>query len=64
MLEYITNPIKATKRFVVKHKVAIAVAGTASFMLYLNVMMENQHNEFLKEHDLIGEFAKYLVEKK
>lgn len=64
MLESIKNPFISTKKFVIRHKVAIAVAGTAAFLLYMDVMLVSEHNEFLKEHDLIGEFAKFTYQKK
>lgn len=46
----------ATKNFVAKHKVAIAVTGTAVFCLYMNRLAFAQYNEFLKEHDLYEAF--------
>ena len=48
--------LATTKNFVVKHKVAIAVTGTAVFCLYLNRLALAQHNDFLKERGLFDEF--------
>lgn len=50
------NAITSTKKFVVKHKVAIAVTGTAVICLSLNRLALAQHNDFLKEHDLYEAF--------
>jgi len=49
----------SAKKFVAKHKVAIAITGTAAVCLYLNRLALTQHNDFLKEHDLYEAF--YLV---
>jgi hypothetical protein len=45
----------AAKKFVVRHKTAVAVA-TASVCVALNRVALKQHNDFLKEHDLYDEF--------
>jgi hypothetical protein len=42
--------------FVRRHKVAIAVVGTAAFCLYLNRVALTQHNEFLKANGLYDAF--------
>jgi hypothetical protein len=47
---------KSAKKFVVKHKVAFAVTGTALVMLYMNHLAFRQYEEFLKEHDLYDAF--------
>lgn len=47
---------KTTKKFVAKHRVAIAVVGTAAVCLYLNRRALAMHDEFLKEHNLFTEF--------
>jgi hypothetical protein len=46
----------ATKQFVAKHKVAIAVTTTAVLCLGINRMALKQHDDFLKEHNLYEEF--------
>lgn len=50
------NKIREVKKFVEKHKVAIAVVSTAGSCLYLNRLALKQHDEFLKERDLYDEF--------
>lgn len=44
------------KKFVAKHKVAIAVTATAGSCLYLNRVALRQHDDFLKEKGLYEEF--------
>jgi hypothetical protein len=44
------------KNFVQRHKVAIAITGTAASCLYLNGVALRQHDEFLKEKGLYNEF--------
>jgi hypothetical protein len=46
----------AAKKFVVRHKTAVAVVATASVCVALNRVALQQHNDFLKEHDLYDEF--------
>lgn len=46
----------ATKDFIVRHKTAIAVVGTAATAVYLNRLALKQHDEFLKEKGLYDEF--------
>jgi hypothetical protein len=54
------NPVKktavATKNFVVRHKTTVAVATTVAVMTVINKKALNQHDEFLKDHDLYDEF--------
>jgi hypothetical protein len=50
------NKLIATKNFVARHKVAIAVVGTAGTCIYLNRMALAQHDEFLREHGLYDQF--------
>ena len=50
------NTINSAKKFVAKHKVAIAITGTALACLYLNRLALAQHTDFLKEHDLYEAF--------
>ena len=50
------NKLTSTKNFVKKHRVAIAVTGTAATCLYLNYRAMEMHNEFLKEHGLYDQF--------
>ena len=40
------------KKFVARHKVAIAITGTALTCLAINRLALKDHNNFLKEHDL------------
>jgi hypothetical protein len=49
---------KATKKFVSKHRVAIAVVLTATAVLTLNKHNINEMNDFLKAHDLFDEYWK------
>lgn len=44
------------RNFVERHKVAIAVTGTAASCLYLNRVALKQHDDFLKEKGLYEEF--------
>lgn len=54
------NPIKkaasATKKFVVDHKVAVAVVVTASAALAINRIALKEHNNFLKAEGLYDKF--------
>lgn len=44
------------KKFVAKHKVAIAITATAVTCLSINRYALRQHNDFLKEHNLYEEY--------
>lgn len=44
--------VAATKKFVRRHKTAIAVASTAAVSLALHVVAAKEFNNFLREHDL------------
>jgi hypothetical protein len=46
----------STKNFVVRHKTAVAVAATVLVLQAANRKALNQHDEFLKEHDLYEQF--------
>ena len=59
-MDKIAQTFDSAKKFVNRHKVAIAVTGTAASCLYLNRLALKQHNDFLKEHDLYDAF--YLTE--
>lgn len=48
-----TNPIKS---FIERHKVGLAVTGTAIIAVVVNRAALRQHDEFLKEKDLYDEF--------
>lgn len=50
------NCADKTKKFVVKHKTALAVTGTVVICLYLNHLSLKDHNNFLKDHDLFNTF--------
>jgi hypothetical protein len=43
-------------KFVRRHKVAVAIVGTAAVCLYINRVALMQHNDFLKEKGLYEEF--------
>jgi len=51
-----SEKLASAKKFVAKHKVALAVTTTAVICLALNRTALAQHNDFLKEHDLYEEF--------
>jgi hypothetical protein len=48
----VKKTVVSTKNFVAHHKVAVTFLATAATCLALNHSALNQHNEFLKEHDL------------
>ena len=50
------NKIDSVKKFVSKHRVAIAVTATATLASVAHIAVIAQHNEFLKEHDLLDEY--------
>ena len=50
------NPVKPTVNFVRRHKVAIAIVGTAVICMYINRVALEQHNEFLMGNDLYDAF--------
>lgn len=50
------HPVASTKKFVARHKTAIAVTATAAICLTLNRVALKQHDDFLKEHDLYETF--------
>lgn len=45
-----------TKRFVMDHKVAIAVISTAAICLKINRLALADHDNFLKKHELYDTF--------
>lgn len=47
---------QAVKKFVRKHKTAIAVVTTAAICITINRMALKQHDNFLKERGLYDEF--------
>jgi hypothetical protein len=53
------NKLISTKRFVNRHRVAIAMTGTALACLYLNRLALEQHNDFLKENGLYDAFYNF-----
>lgn len=55
-MDHVRKSLRSTKNFVEKHKVAIAVTGTAVTCLYLNRLALQQHNDFLKENGLYDAF--------
>lgn len=48
--------VATAKRFVVRHKVAIAVVVTTAVCVKMNNIALKQHNDFLKENDLYDAF--------
>ena len=48
--------IYAVRRFVRKHKVAVAIITTTALMLALNRRNINAYNDFLREHDLFDAY--------
>lgn len=52
----IKKKVVATKDFVAKHRVAIAVVGTSIVWIKIMATAAEQHNEFLKEHGLYEKF--------
>lgn len=52
----------STKKFVIDHKVAIAVVVTTLVAVKFNHMALREHNDFLKEHDLYEEFYAFTPE--
>lgn len=48
--------LATAKKFVVKHKTAIAVTVTAIAVNRFYATAINQHNDFLKEHGLYEQF--------
>jgi hypothetical protein len=50
------NKIVKTKEFVYKHRVAIAIVGTAAVCTFFMREAFGQYNDFLAEHDLYDAF--------
>lgn len=46
----------ATKKFVLRHRVAIAIVGTTTVLMTLQFRNTKALNEFLKEHDLFDTY--------
>ena len=49
----------SVKKFVAKHRVAIAVTATATLAAVAHIAIIKQHNDFLEEHDLLDEYYKF-----
>lgn len=45
--------VVSTKRFVAKHKVAIAVTATIIVMAKLNKLALSEHESFMQEHGIL-----------
>ncbi|MFL6416815.1 MAG: hypothetical protein ACJ74Y_14220 [Bryobacteraceae bacterium] len=56
MNRIVQKAASSTKKFVIKHKTALAVTATAALGLALNKSALKAHDDFLKEHDLYEEF--------
>lgn len=52
----ITQKFDSTKKFVIKHKTALAVSATALAGLALHVRVVNGYNDFLDENNLREKF--------
>lgn len=50
------DKLVAAKNFVAAHKTALAVTATAVICIAINQRALQQHNDFLKEHDLYDTF--------
>ena len=50
------KPIRSTVKFVKKHRVAIAIIGTACVCMKINEMAMSEHDNFLKDKGLYDEF--------
>jgi hypothetical protein len=48
--------LATAKKFVAEHKVAIAIAATTAICVVAHVSVIKQHNNFLKEHNLLDAF--------
>jgi hypothetical protein len=48
--------LASAKKFVVDHKVAIAVTVTTIVLSTVHVKVIANHNDFLEKHDLLEEF--------
>jgi hypothetical protein len=56
MFDTVTKKAVATKNFVSKHRVSIAVTLTAALAVKWQMNVASEWNDFLKEHDLFDEF--------
>lgn len=52
--------IDSVKKFVSKHRVAIAIGGTIAVTTTAHILIVKQFNDFLAEKDLIDEY--YMTE--
>jgi len=50
------NKIATAKKFVARHRVAIAVTATTIVLTAVHMKIVDNTNEFLREHDLFDEF--------
>ena len=55
-METVKKAVASTKKFVYRHRVAIAVTITTAICLKLQAEVVEDHNNFLKEHDLYEKF--------
>ena len=60
-MERFKNTVTSTKNFVVRHKVAFAVAGTAAVLIPLNRIALRDHLAFIDEKGLTEEFATWMT---
>lgn len=50
------KPVVATKKFVAKHKVALAVTATATICIAVQIKAANNWNNFLRAEGLFDKF--------
>jgi hypothetical protein len=55
-METIKKAVDSTKKFVYKHRVAIAVTLTTAICLKLNQVALADHDDFLRDNDLYEKF--------
>lgn len=55
-MDPVKNALTRTKKFVVNHKTAVAVAITATAGLVIIRRNQREFNDFLKEKDLFDEY--------
>jgi len=60
-MDRFTNVVTSSKNFVVRHKMAFAITGTAAVLVTLNRMALADYNAFIEEKDLTEEFVTYLT---
>lgn len=54
---------RSTRKFVVRHRTAIAVGVTAAVLIHLNRKAIEDYDAFLVDGDLLNDFNTFLAEK-